>query len=127
MARDVTVYRGGDVAEVPPDSWTVRAGATPLYDRPLGSESAVREFWSRPAIDLDLPLLMDVYGVGFTDGIRWSGDQLRAAAAEVDRLEADWATAELPPGTLADLRKRTRFVREALEVAIGCGGWAVIL
>jgi hypothetical protein len=69
---------------------------------------------------------MDVYGVGFVHGIRWSGDQLGAVATEVDRLAADWAAAELPPEVLAHLRERAGFMREALVVAEGCGGWLVI-
>ena len=126
MARGIGVYRREDMVEVPPDSWRVREGAECLCDRPLGNESAVREFWSGPAIDLDLPLFREVYGHGFDHGIRWSGEQLQAAAAEVDALEADWADDELPPETLAYLRQRSGFVREALAVAEACGGWLVI-
>jgi hypothetical protein len=114
------------MVEVPPDSWCVRDGAEDLCDRPLGSESAVREFWSGPAIELDLPLFIEVYAYGFDHGIRWCGEQLRAAAAEVDGLEAYWATADLPPETLVSLRERAGFVREALAVAEACGGWLVI-
>jgi hypothetical protein len=126
VARGIGVYRPEDVVGVPPDFGRVWDAVEDLCDRPLGSESAVREFWSGPAIDLDLPLFMEAYGYGFYHGIRWSGEQLRAAAAEVGRLEEYWSAAGLPPETLADLRERAAFVREAVAVAAGCGGWLVI-
>jgi hypothetical protein len=126
MARGISVYRRDDVVEVPPDDWGVREGAEDLCDRPLGNESDVQEFWSGMAIDLDLPLLTEVSGYGFYHGIRWSGEQLRAAAAEVDQLEAYWSTAEIPDEKLADLRTRAGFMREALAVAAECSGWVVI-
>jgi len=127
VARDLGVYRREDVIEVPPDSWRVREGAVDLCDRPLGNEYAVGEFWSRPAIELDLPLFAEVYGPGFDHGIRWSGPQLQAVGAEVDKLEVYWATAGLPPETMAYLRERAGFVREAVAVAEACGGWVIII
>lgn len=126
MAWGISVYRREDVIEVPPDDWRVREGAEDLCDRPLGNESDVREFWSGMAIDLELPLLLEVFGYGFYHGIRWSGEQLRAAASEVDQLEAYWSSAEIPDEKLADLRKRAGFMREALAVAEESGGWLVI-
>jgi hypothetical protein len=127
MARDLSVYSWEDIVPDPLISWRVREGAAYLYDRPLGSEADVHEFWSGPAIDLGLPLFMEVSGSGFVHGIRWSGEQLREVAAEVDRLEAYWSAAGVPDEKLTDLRKRAGFVREAVAVAAECGGWLVIL
>ncbi|AWM40534.1 hypothetical protein GobsT_09540 [Gemmata obscuriglobus] len=126
MARDLGVYRFEDIVEGPTGSWHVRDGAEDLFDRPLGSESAVRVFWSEPATALGLPLIASVYEYGFYHGVRWSGDQFRAVAAEVDRLEAYWIAAGLPPDTLADLRARAALVRQAVSAAEACGGWVVI-
>jgi hypothetical protein len=126
VARALGVYRHEDLIEVPPDSWRVRDGAEDLCDRPLGSESAVCQFWSVPAVALGLPLLAAVYEYGFHHGIRWSGKQLTSVVAEVNVLEANWITKGLLPETLADLRERAAFVREVVAVAQACEGWVVI-
>jgi hypothetical protein len=126
-ARRLGVYRREDVVEVPRDSWRVREGAENLCDRPFGNDPAVGEFWSGPAIVLNLPLFAEVYGYGFDHGIRWSGEQLQAVAAELDALDAYWANASLPSETLAHLRERAGFVRQAVAVASECGGWLVII
>ena len=126
MARGLTVYRAADVVTVPPNDWRVREGAESLYDEPLGSESTVSEFWSKPASALGLTLLAEVYEHGFHHGIRWSGEQLLAVVAEVGQLEVYWRAAGLTPETLADLDRRAGFVRAAVAVAVGCNGAVVI-
>jgi hypothetical protein len=120
------VYRLDDLLRTLPNGWRVREGAEPLYEQPLGSESAVREYWSEPAALLGLPLLAAVYDQGFYHGIFWSGEQLGSVVTEVDRLEAHWSAARLPSDLLADLQERARYVREAVAVASAVGGWLVI-
>lgn len=126
MARRLSVYRREDVVPVPPDGWQVQDGAEPLYDEPLGSESAIRESWSTPAAQLGLPLLAKIYEQGFYQGIRWSGEQLSTVTAELDRLESHWLASEPSAEILSDLQERALFVREAVAIAAECGGWVVI-
>ncbi len=104
----------------------MRDGAECLYDQPLGSEAAVGQFWSAPAAELGLPLLAAVYEYGFHHGIRWSGEQISAVAAEVDRLEAHWSASGLSADALANLQERAGFVRQALSIAAQASGWVVI-
>jgi hypothetical protein len=112
LARGINVYRQG--------------GGESLYDNPMGSESAVREFWSEPAADLGLPLLADVYEHGFHRGNTWSGSALRQVVDELARLEEYWASAGLPGNVLADLRERAGYLWAAVAIAERCGGFVDI-
>src|SRR5690349_11262022 len=95
LARGITVHREG--------------ADESLYDKPLGSESVVRELWSDPATVLGLPLLADVYEYGFQHCNKWSGPQLSQVLDEVSRLEEYWASAGLPADALAGLQQRAGY------------------
>ena len=112
MARCISVYR--------------EAGGEPLYEQPLGSESAVREWWSEPASVLGLPLLAAIYDEGFYYGNRWSGARLRQLIEEVARLEGHWASAGLSPDVLVGLRERADYLRAAVSLAQDVGGFVDI-
>jgi hypothetical protein len=112
MARGISVHR--------------EAGGESLYDEPLGSEWAVREFWSEPAAALGLPLLAAVYEHGFYHGNEWSGPDLPRVLDELARLEEHWASAGLPANVLADLQERAGYLRAAVAVAAGCGGFVAV-
>ncbi len=132
MARHITVYRREDLAFLrsPPkdvnspefDRWSEEADQRCLYEGPLGSESAVREFWSAPAHDLALPLLVQIYDRGFYDGIEWAGEQLDQAGAELLELERHWNTLDLDPKVAEDLRERLVSLRSAIAIARQVGG-----
>lgn len=126
MARDLSVYRSADVIDLPPGNWKVRGGAEPLYEQPLGSESAIRTFWSDPASRLGLPLLAAISEHGFYHGVRWREGQLQAVRAEVDQLEGHWPHLSLPPDVIDDLQERARFMREATALAEEIDGCVVI-
>jgi hypothetical protein len=112
MARGISVYK--------------EAGGESLYEQPLGSESAVREWWSEPASALGLPLLAAIYDYGFYHGNRWSGPELRQVVDEMAQLEEHWSMAGLPPDVLADLRERAEYLRAAVALAEECGGFVDI-
>ena len=109
MARGVSVHE--------------MAGGESLYDEPLGSESAVRLWWSGPATALGLPLLAAIYDHGFYHGNRWAGPELQQVLAELARLEEHWSSAGLPPDVLADLRERAGYLRAAVALAEECNGF----
>lgn len=117
MARALSVYRRTDVEAAAPDGWRVRDGAEPLYEQPLGSESAVREFWSSPAVRMGLPLLASLYNEGFYRGIFWEGRKLGQAITELAKLEDYWARAVFDAEIRADLRERAGWLRAALNLA----------
>jgi hypothetical protein len=127
MARHITVYRREDLAFLrsPPkdvnspefDLWSEEANRRCLFDAPLGSESTVREFWSAPAHDLALPLLVQIYDWGFYDGIEWAAEQLDQAEAELLQLESHWNTLDLDPKIAEDLRERLVSLRSAIAIA----------
>ena len=112
MARGISVHR--------------EAGGESLFAQPLGSESAVREWWSEPAVALGLPLLAAVYDRGFYHGSRWTGPELQQVLDELGRLEQHWASAGLPADVLTDFRERAGYLRAAVAVAAGCGGFVDI-
>jgi hypothetical protein len=112
VARSISVYPEG--------------GGEPLYEEPLGSESAVRESWSEPAAALGLPLLAAVYDHGFYHGTRWAGAELRQVLDELARLEGHWSSAGLPPDILKDLRERAGNLRAAVALAQERGGFVDI-
>jgi hypothetical protein len=120
------VYRREDVELIAPDGWRVRDGAEPLYEQPLGSESAVREFWSSPAAELGLPLLASLYDQGFYCGIFWEGRKVDQAMNELAMLEGYWARAVFDAAVRADLLERVNWLRVALNLAASCGGWVSI-
>jgi hypothetical protein len=126
MARGIAVYRGADVEHLPNADWRLREGAEAVYDESLGSEAAVREFWSDPAARLGLPLFAVVYELGFYEGICWHASQLDTAEAELDRLEEDWHAAGLDAETLAELVERAGYLRKAAGLARGHGGIVLI-
>ncbi len=109
MARSISVHR--------------ESSGDSLYDEPLGSESAVREWWSQPAAALGLPLLAALYDHGFYHGNRWAGAELRQVLDQLTQLEEHWSLAGLPPDVLADLRERAGYLRAAVALAEGCGGF----
>lgn len=108
LARRISVHR--------------EAGAESLFDEPLGSESAVREFWSEPAEALGLPLLAAIYEHGFYHGNRWSGPQIRQVLDEVALLEKHWASLGLANDVTTDLYERAGYLRAAAKIAEDCGG-----
>jgi hypothetical protein len=112
MARSISVYR--------------EAAAEPLYEQPLGSESAIREWWSEPATVLGLPLIASLYEHGFYSAIRWAGPDLTRALRELATLEAHWMSAGLPPEAIADLAERASYLRAAVAKAKECGGFVDI-
>ncbi|MFO0891034.1 MAG: hypothetical protein U0790_18055 [Isosphaeraceae bacterium] len=112
MARGITVYR--------------EVGGDPLYDEPLGSEAMVRQWWSEPATSLGLPLLASIYDQGFYHGIRWSGVELAQVQAELARLQLHWDSMSLPADVAAGLAERAGYLREAVEMAMDCGGFVSI-
>jgi hypothetical protein len=101
-------------------------GGEPLYEEPLGSESAIRESWSEPAAALGLPLLAAVYDHGFYHGTRWADVELRTVIDELARLEEYWSSAGLPPDALADLLERAGYLRKAVLMAEACDGFVDI-
>jgi hypothetical protein len=103
VARTISVYR--------------LAGGEPLYEQPLGSESAVREWWSEPAEALGLPLLAAIYEYGFYHGNRWAGRDLKQMRRELARLELHWSSAGLAADVLANLRERAGYLRAAADLA----------
>jgi hypothetical protein len=117
-----TAYRAFQTAS----KWQVLEGVTPLYEQPLGSEAAIREFWSVPAAELELPLLTSLYDQGFYQGIFWEGDELVQAASELACLENHWVKMQLDATRYADLRDRAGYMREALKMANSYGGWVSI-
>lgn len=124
--RGISVHCKEDVIIAPPDAWQVREDAIPHYEQPLGSESAVREFWSTPAFELGLPLFTPIYQDGFYHAVCWSGNQLKAIVVELDQLETHWLGMELPGEILSDLQERAGFLREALAVALKIDGCLLI-
>jgi hypothetical protein len=113
MARSISVHR--------------EAGGEALYDEPFGSEAAVRESWSGPAVALELPLIAAIYDHGFYHGVRWAGVELAQVLAELSRLEVHWSTVKLPPGIAADLAERAGYLRYAVALAEECGGFVAIV
>lgn len=111
MARGISVHR--------------EAGGESLYDEPLGSESAVREWWSGPAAALGLPLIASIYERGFYRAIRWAGPELVQVLAELARLEVHWASVA-PSEVAAGLAERAGYLRAAVAVAEEWGGFVVI-
>lgn len=128
MARGIDVIRVKDIDFIrhPPtedvyspefDRWMAECGSRSLYDAPLGSETAVHEYWSAPAALLKLPLLASIYEQGFYEGSIWSGEQLDQLDEETRALEQYWRS--LPPGSipLAHLEERAGFLRRAMQIA----------
>jgi hypothetical protein len=126
VARALSVYRRADVEWISPDSWRVRDGAEPLYEQPLGSESAVRELWSSPAAELGLPLLASLYDEGFYRIILWEGRKIGQVMNELATLEGYWVRAVFDAAVRADLLERVNWLRVALNMAASCGGWVSI-
>jgi hypothetical protein len=126
MARDISVYRADDIELRSGKDWMVREGATWLFDAPLGSESAIREWWSAPAVSLGLPLLASIYDHGFSHGIRWGGSELKQVLDELSRLAEYWTTANGLPDVGYSFAERAQYLRQAIAVAENCGGIVVI-
>ncbi len=126
MARALSVYGPTDV-ESTSNGWRVRDSVEPQFEQPLGSESAVREFWSSPAAELGLPLLASLYDEGFYRGIFWSGHELDQALRELASLEEYWARAPYDDETRADLCERAGWMRDALRLAARCQGWVSVI
>jgi hypothetical protein len=127
MARDISVYRADDIESRSGGNWRVREGAVCLFDAPLGSESAVRVWWSEPAVSLGLPLLSTVYGFGFDHSILWDGPQLKRVLDELALLEEHWASTDLSPDAEYNFAARADYLRQAVVVAQGCDGFVVIV
>jgi hypothetical protein len=117
MARSLTVYNRWDVVKTSPSDWHVREDANPLFEESLGSESAVREFWSSPAEKLGLVLFSSIYDEGFHRGNFWRAEQLDQVVNELGLLENYWRESPLPLNTLADLSERALYLRRAIAVA----------
>lgn len=128
MARHIAVYRREDLAYVttPPapdvnspeyDQWEAQGNALCQYENPLGSEAAVREFWSEPATSLGLPLLASIYDEGFYNGVGWSGPELDRLAEELEVLEGYWKNMSFTETDRSDLAERMSFMRTAIQVA----------
>lgn len=128
MARDISVVRRRDLDFIssPPtrdvhapefEAWSEEALRRHVLIEPLGSEAAVREYWSDPAYRLALPHLASIYDVGFSEGCEWSGSALDEVAAELEQIESAWAEMELPPEVLADLAERLTTFRRAVAMA----------
>ena len=133
MARHISVHRIADLAFVsqPPDDvnspqldiWEAEANRRCVYENPLGSEDAVRRFWSEPAGALRLPLLASIYNEGFdnADACSWQGSLLDLLEAELRSLEGHWP--KMVVGSdLADLLQRGGYLRDAIRAARACDG-----
>jgi hypothetical protein len=126
MARSIAVYRRSDIKFVqnPPavddpsfEDWEHKALGCCLFDSPLGSESAVRQYWSDPAARLGLSLIASIYEQGFYVGCEWSAGKLDKLLDEITKLELHWKDAALQKEVLADLSERATSFRAAINTA----------
>lgn len=123
MVRAVAAYHPEDLCFDPPG---VGPGAEALFDAPLGSERAIETWWSKPAAGIGLPLLAGLFEAGQSGPVFWCGQDLPLLQAELDRLEAHWATLQLAPDVAADLASRADHFREALDEAAAAAGAVVV-
>lgn len=109
----------------------MREGYTTLYDEPFGAEGTVGDWWSRPAANLGLPFLADIYEYGFYHGIIWGPKDFPQVLAELNLLEShwrgmcDWNVADVSTGH-AVLVERAEFVRRAIAIAVEVQGYVTI-
>jgi hypothetical protein len=127
MARGISIYRKSDLDFIasPPqnvvsdefDRWYAESEAKCLFEAALGSEGAMREFWSDPASRLGLPLIADIYEQGFTNGIKWSDAQLSQVEQETLYLQEHWSHMSFSDELKEDLRTRVEDLQKAIAVA----------
>lgn len=117
MARHLSVIRPTDFKRTVEGSWRVGDGSIDLYNQPFGSEWSVRELWSAPAVELDLPLLASVYDVGFHHGIAWTVEELPQVKSELRTIEGYWAGVPLSTDERAHFEERAGYLREAIQIA----------
>jgi hypothetical protein len=139
VARSITVYRSREDLErhnaaVPPkgatreevDAWLAACIAETPFDAPLGSESAIRLYWSDPAAALNLPRFAAIYERGFQEGIFWLTDDFEGVLQELEQLEQHWQQMKLSDDMVRNLRVRAGHIREAIRIAGEMDGLIVI-
>jgi hypothetical protein len=152
MAFGISVHRKRDDAffsSHPPvnsrefDEWCKECEKRTLFERPLGGDGVIGEFWHIPAATLRLHLMGRIYD----KGLRVGGDELDSLLEEARRLEQHWASMDhdaarsiqgvqlledgtsrsLPPQTMREhLAERMAFLLKAIEIAKSEDGLVVI-
>jgi hypothetical protein len=137
MSRNITVYTLPNWAfnKTPPskdinspefEEWCKQAENLCEFEAPLGSESAVRMYWSVPARELGLPLLASIYDDGFHRACEWASVDLDRLSIELGKLVAHWSTLPIDSDIRNDLIGRMSSFLAAIKIAKACNGTVTI-
>ena len=123
MSFGIGVYRRTDdkLFNSPPedvnsgmfDEWFEVCRDRTLYENPLGADGDIYEFWSKPASQLGLTKLKQIYN----EGLRVLGSEIGDFASELATLERYWESQRMDLAKLSGLKERMRALHEALEIA----------
>lgn len=118
------------------EEWFEETSGLTLYEEPFGGDGTVFQYWSKPAAELGLPMLTEVY----MHGLRAEADDLVRLRDEVVRLEEHWCTFvdleasmtyrigdhDLSVPLLVHLYERASYLRAAIRLAIACDGFIIV-
>jgi hypothetical protein len=137
MSRNIAVYTLANwlFVKTPPnrdinspefEEWCKKTENLWEFEAPLGSESAIRKYWSGPAYDLALPLLTSIYDDGFHRACEWVSEDLDRLSIELGKLEAHWSTLSIDSEIRNDLIGRMSSFLSAIRIAKACKGTVTI-
>jgi hypothetical protein len=68
------------------EQWEAECDEQLLFEAPVGSDGAIRSYWSAPAAALELRLLNGLYD----NGLEVAGEDLATLRSEVESLQRHW-------------------------------------